>query len=198
VKNNFISGDKASYKRRQLFILMCEEVMNQAKEIFDEYFKHDFLSLAADRVINVRLTLARALKNHFRTINCTFMHDPLVNQAVKVLLNDKSQDVVDLVQDIVQFANFDNDENSSQSSRNSSQSNDALNSFMETIARSRRSSSAAESDISDMENEIMQKSGIEIAKESESPTKPTKTTGPGLQRQQTPMVDADMAADAKR
>ena len=198
MKNNFRTGDKASYKRRQLFILMCEEVMNQAKEIFDEYFKHDFLSLAADRVINVRLTLARALKNHFRTINCTFMHDPLVNQAVKVLLNDKSQDVVDLVQDIVQFANFDNDENSSQSSRNSSQSNDALNSFMETIARSRRSSSAAESDISDMENEIMQKSGIEIAKESESPTKPNSTTGPGLQRQQTPMVNDDMAADAKR
>lgn len=113
MKNNFRTGEKANFKRRQLFILMCEEVMNQAKEIFDEYFKHDFLSLAADRVINVRLTLARALKNHFRTINCTFMHDPLVNQAVKVLLNDKSQDVVELVQDIVQFANFDSEDNSS-------------------------------------------------------------------------------------
>ena len=146
--------------------------MNQAKELFDEYFKHDFLSLAGDKVINVRLTLARILKNHFRTINCTFMHDPLVNQAVKVLLNDRCQDVVDLVQDIVQFANLDNDENSSQSSRNSSQSNDALNSFMERLTQSRRSSSAAESDISDMENEIMQKSGISIAKESDSPTKP--------------------------
>lgn len=82
---------------------MCEEVMNQAKELFDEYFKHDFLSLAADRVVNVRLSLARALKNHFRTINCTFMHDKLVNQAVRVLLNDRSEDVVYLVQDIVQF-----------------------------------------------------------------------------------------------
>lgn len=28
VKNNFRSGEKASYKRRQLFIIMCEEVMN--------------------------------------------------------------------------------------------------------------------------------------------------------------------------
>ena len=131
------------------------------------------LSLAGDKVINVRLTLARALKNHFRTINCTFMHDPLVNQAVKVLLNDKSQDVVDLVQDIVQFASIEIDENSSQSSRNSSASaNDALNSFMERLTQSRRSSSAAESDISDMENEIMMKSGIAITKESESPSKP--------------------------
>ena len=103
VKNNFRSGEKATFKRRQLFIIMCQEVMNEAQEIFDEHFKHDMLSLAADRVINVRLGLARALKNHFRTINCTFMHDPLVNQAVKVLLQDKSQDVVDLVQDTVQF-----------------------------------------------------------------------------------------------
>ena len=108
--------------------------MNQAKELFDEYFKNDFLSLAGDKVINVRLTLARILKNHFRTINCTFMHDPLVNQAVKVLLNDRCQDVVDLVQDIVQFAaNLGDDENSSQSSRNSSQSNDTLNNFMERL-----------------------------------------------------------------
>lgn len=75
--------------------------MNSARELFDEYFKHDMLSLAGDKVINVRLSLARALKNHFRTINCTFMHDPLVNQAVKVLLHDPSQDVIDLVQDIV-------------------------------------------------------------------------------------------------
>ena len=58
---------------------MSEEVMNQAKDLFDQYFKHDMLSLAADRVINVRIAVARALKNHFRTINCTFMHDPLVN-----------------------------------------------------------------------------------------------------------------------
>jgi len=165
VKNNFCIGDKASYKRRQLFILMCEEVMNQAKDLFDEYFKHDFLALAVDKVVNVRLSLARALKNHFRTINCTFMHDKLVNQAVRVLLNDRSEDVVYLVQDIVQFQS--DYEDSSQSSRNSSQSNDRdslVSSFMETINRSRRSSSARDSDLSDMENEIMQKSGILIAK----------------------------------
>lgn len=58
---------------------MCEEVMNQAKDLFDQYFKHDFLSLCGDKVVNVRLTLARALKNHFRKINSTFMHDKLVN-----------------------------------------------------------------------------------------------------------------------
>ena len=40
--------------------------MNSSKEIFDEHFKHDMLSLVGDRVSNVRLSLARALKNHFR------------------------------------------------------------------------------------------------------------------------------------
>ena len=79
VINNFRQGEKASFKRRQLFIIMCEGIMTEAKELFDQYFKHEMLSLAADKVTNVRLCLARALKNHFRTINCTFMHDPLVN-----------------------------------------------------------------------------------------------------------------------
>jgi len=79
IRNNFREGEKASFKRRQLYILMCEDVMNEAKEIFDVYFKHDFLSLVSDKVVNVRLALARALKNHFRRINCTFMYDKLVN-----------------------------------------------------------------------------------------------------------------------
>ena len=28
VKNNFRDGEKATYKRRQLYVIMCEEVMN--------------------------------------------------------------------------------------------------------------------------------------------------------------------------
>ena len=90
VKNNFRQGEKASYKRRQLFVIMCEEIMNQSKELFDEYFKHDMLSLVGDKVVNVRITLARVLKNHFRKINCTLMNDTLVNQAIRVLRSDKS------------------------------------------------------------------------------------------------------------
>ena len=79
VHNNFRQGEKATYKRRQLFIIMCEEIMSQSKDLFDEFFKHDMLSLISDRVVNVRITLARALKNHFRKINCTLMNDALVN-----------------------------------------------------------------------------------------------------------------------
>lgn len=170
MKNNYRYGDKASYKRRQLFVIMSEEVMNHAKELFDEHFKHDMLSLAADRVINVRLSLARALKNHFRTINCSFMYDPLVNQSIKVLLNDKAQDVVDLVSDITSF-HPDLSDNSSQDSRGSQSADQdsTMASFMETLQRSRRTSTILEADISEMENKIMAKSGIQISKNNPLP-----------------------------
>ena len=61
VKNNFFRGPKATFKRRQLFVIMCAEVMNLSKEIFEEHFKHDMLSLASDRVPNVRIFVSRAL-----------------------------------------------------------------------------------------------------------------------------------------
>ena len=89
VKNNYRTGEKASFKRRQIFVIMCAEVMNQSKDLFEEHFKHDMLSLVSDKVLNVRICLARALRDHFKQISCTFMYDPLVNQAIKVMKNDK-------------------------------------------------------------------------------------------------------------
>jgi hypothetical protein len=34
VKNNFRNGELATFKRRQLFVLMCEQVMNLTPDIF--------------------------------------------------------------------------------------------------------------------------------------------------------------------
>ena len=34
VKNNFRHGEVATFKRRQLFVIMCENVMSQTPEIF--------------------------------------------------------------------------------------------------------------------------------------------------------------------
>ena len=110
----------------------------------------------------------------------------------QVLLQDKSQDVVDLVQDIIQFQS--DLEDSSQGSRNSSSTSGdhetALSQFMESLTRSRTSSFAGDSDLSDMENEIMQKSGIDIVKHAEQP-QPVK---PELLRQNTPAPTSDNAA----
>ena len=96
---------------------MCEEIMNQAKDLFDEYFKHDMLSLVSDKVVNVKITLARALMNHFKKINCTLMNDTLVNQAIRVLKADKSQDVVYLINELQTYHDISDTESSS--SRNS-------------------------------------------------------------------------------
>jgi len=89
VKNNFRFGEVATYKRRQLFVIMCEHVMNQAPEIFQEHFIHDFLGLVSDKVVNVRIAVSRTLRNHFRTINGAFVSDTLVNHAIRVLRHDR-------------------------------------------------------------------------------------------------------------
>ena len=82
---------------------MCSEVMNSSKDVFEEHFKHDMLLLVSDRVLNVRIALARALRDHFKNITCTFENDPFVKQAVKVMKQDKCQDVLDLVTEIQSY-----------------------------------------------------------------------------------------------
>lgn len=96
VRNNFRHG---TYKRRQLYILMANDVMNQSKELFEEYFKHDYLSLVGDRTSNVRIVLARSLAAHF-TVMGAFAFDPLVNHCVRLLKADRISDVHDHVSSI--------------------------------------------------------------------------------------------------
>lgn len=50
--------------------------MMQNKELFEKYFKLDFLSLVSDRVPNVRITLAKAFRHHFlKEISGAFVYD---------------------------------------------------------------------------------------------------------------------------
>ena len=63
VKNRYFRSK--TFKKRQYFILMCTGKMMMKKQIFEKYFKHDFLSLVNDRVPNVRILLAKALRFHF-------------------------------------------------------------------------------------------------------------------------------------
>ena len=44
--------------------MMCGEAMNK-KELFEKYFKPEMLSIAGDRVPNVRMCLSRVLRQHF-------------------------------------------------------------------------------------------------------------------------------------
>ena len=52
-------------------------MMNRSdmKAIFIEHFKEDTLSLAYDKVPNVRIALARVLKSHYRIIDGCFIDD---------------------------------------------------------------------------------------------------------------------------
>ena len=56
------------------------------KELFEKYFKYDFLSLVNDRVPNVRMVVAKTLRHHFlKEVGGEFVFDHEVNEAVCVL-----------------------------------------------------------------------------------------------------------------
>jgi serine/threonine-protein phosphatase 4 regulatory subunit 1 len=79
-----------TFKKRQLFVLMMNGQMMQQKEIFEKYFKIDFLLLVNDRVDNVRINMAKVLRYHFlKEISGVFVYDQEVNDAIKLLKFDK-------------------------------------------------------------------------------------------------------------
>ena len=84
---------------------MCTGKMMQKKQLFEKYFKNDFLSLVNDRVPNVRILLAKALRHHFlKEIQGEFVFDQEVNDAVRLLKIDESREVRYLVYDIEAYS----------------------------------------------------------------------------------------------
>jgi hypothetical protein len=51
------------------------------------------LAMHKDRVPNVRLTLAKAIRSHFKSIGGAFIYDKAVNKVVKHLSEDIDRDV---------------------------------------------------------------------------------------------------------
>ena len=80
---------------------MCGGKMMQQKELFEKYFKLDFLLMANDRVSNVRICMAKVLRHHFlKEISGAFVFDQDMNDAVNILKLDKCEDVRTQVADI--------------------------------------------------------------------------------------------------
>lgn len=96
VKNRYCKAK--TFKKRQLFVQMCGGQMMQQKELFEKYFKLDFLLIANDRVQNVRIGMAKILRQHFlKEISGAFVFDQEMNDAVNVLKLDSCEDVRALV-----------------------------------------------------------------------------------------------------
>jgi len=90
-----------TFKKRQLFVLMCGGKMMMEKEIFEKYFKLDFLAVVNDRVPNVRIAMAKVMRYHFmKEISGSFIYDAEVNDAVRLMNEDKCADVRIEVSDI--------------------------------------------------------------------------------------------------
>lgn len=80
-----------SYCDRQSFIQICESFMCD-KELFPRYFLTQFLTLQRDRVLNVRLTLARILYTHMKTsgLLASNIH---IARTIDLLKSDSSGEV---------------------------------------------------------------------------------------------------------
>ena len=99
VRNRYFKSK--TFKKRQLYIMMCGSGLMNKKDLFEKYFKLDFLSLVNDRVPNVRIGMAKVLRHHFlKEISGAMVYDTEVNEAVKVLKQDKCEDVKFYINDI--------------------------------------------------------------------------------------------------
>jgi len=84
---------------------MCNGQMMMKKELFEKYFKLDFVSMATDRVPNVRIAMAKVVRHHFlKEINGSFVNDKDLNDAVRLLKIDVCPDVRLQVHDIETYA----------------------------------------------------------------------------------------------
>ncbi len=50
-------------KKKNRYVQICEELL-QKEEIFDAHFMTNFLAIQKDKILNVRITLAKVLKFH--------------------------------------------------------------------------------------------------------------------------------------
>lgn len=111
------------------------------KEIFEKYFKLDFLAIVNDRVPNVRIAMAKVLRYHFmKEINGSFIYDAEVNDAVRLMNLDQCADVRIEVSDIEAQSN--------------GQTDLSMDSFMQTLNDIRlNTSSRTDSDSLNSEDE---------------------------------------------
>merc|ERR1712146_675640 len=87
------------YSNRQTFIAMCEKIMKYP-DIFNKHFITYFLKLGEDKVVNVRISVAKVLKKLFKKQRPITEYKEIIELAEK-LKSDKNQEVKNQTANIV-------------------------------------------------------------------------------------------------
>ncbi|KAL4459881.1 hypothetical protein ABPG74_003407 [Tetrahymena malaccensis] len=89
----------SSYQLRQVFVVMCASLMQKNSRIFLSYFSEKFISLAEDRVVNVRISVAKTVVGHL--INkMPLSNHKVIKQTINLIRQDKKKDVRDIIYEL--------------------------------------------------------------------------------------------------
>ena len=81
--------------------------MSKAPKFFEAHMCQYYAILAKDKVANVRIMLARALRDHCQqfesgSVATNFITNPIVKQVIAILKQDTCRDVIDLISRVQQ------------------------------------------------------------------------------------------------
>ncbi len=80
-----------NFRDRQVFLTICEGFMcNEA--LFDQHFLTQFLTLQKDKVVNVRLSLAKILHEHMKSSG-VLANNVHIIRTIQLLQHDKAKEV---------------------------------------------------------------------------------------------------------
>ena len=89
-----------NFNYRQLFIRMCTDLVSN-KDLYDDKVSDLLLDLAFDRVINVRIALAKFIKKILKKENNAWLKkDETMRKIVSKLRTDKSTEIKNYLKDI--------------------------------------------------------------------------------------------------
>lgn len=94
---NYIMGlyQSSGFRNRQTFLYICTGFMcNEA--LFDQYLLTSFLALQKDRVLSVRISLAKILQNHMKNSG-VLAKNTYINRTLELLQNDPAREVRECV-----------------------------------------------------------------------------------------------------
>uniref|UniRef100_A0A6B2KZT7 TOG domain-containing protein n=1 Tax=Arcella intermedia TaxID=1963864 RepID=A0A6B2KZT7_9EUKA len=102
--NQFLElSNCAVYQNRQIFVKICEEILEYDKDLFAATFLPALLELSKDKVDSIRLSLATFFVKTNQSDN--FKSNSTISEALDILKNDTNQEVVVLVETILQHQN---------------------------------------------------------------------------------------------